>query len=252
MTGVVKDSRQGATESIAPKQSETSPLLGDHQQPHGADDSPANVIFRWEGAMEGDEFDRTTWQLEAKILTRYSWSLVLTFLLQYSLTVSSIFAVGHLGKVELAAASLAALTANISGYFIYLGLVTSLDTLCPQAYGSGRKHLVGLQMQRMIWFLSCVTVPIGLVWFNAASILQAIVPQHDLANLAGKYLRVLLLGTPGYFVFESGKRYLQAQGVFLAGLYVLLFCAPLNALLNWLFVWVEISPKKKGFLPTSC
>ncbi len=165
---------------------------------------------------------------------------MVTFLLQYSLTVSSIFTVGHLGKVELGAVSLASMTATITGFAVYQGLVTSLDTLCAQAYGSGRKKLVGLQMQRMIYFLWLLTIPIAILWLNGEAILRRIVPDPEVAVLAGRYLRILVIGAPGYACFESGKRFVQAQGLFSASLYVLLFCAPLNAFMNWLFVWVSI------------
>src|SRR5450432_2969541 len=104
------------------------------------------------------------------------------------------------------------MTANISGYAIYQGLATSLDTLCAQAYGSGRKHLVGLQLQRMVYFLWVLTIPIGLVWLSAERILEIIVPEKESAALAGLYLKVLLVGAPGYALFESGKRFVQAQG----------------------------------------
>jgi MATE family multidrug resistance protein len=129
------------------------------------------------------------------------------------------------------------MTANITGYAIYQGLATSLDTLCAQAYGSGRKHLVGLQLQRMVYFLWVLTIPIGIVWLSAEKILENIVPEKDSAEFAGLYLRVLLAGAPGYALFESGKRFVQAQGLFSATTYVLLVAAPLNAFMNWLFVW---------------
>ena len=162
---------------------------------------------------------------------------MITSVLQYSLTVASIFTVGHLGKVELGAVSLASMTANISGYAIYQGLATSLDTLCSQAYGSGRKELVGLQLQRMVYFLWLLTIPIGFMWFFAEDILQKIIPERRSAELAGLYLRVLLCGAPGFALFEAGKRFVQAQGLFSATTYVLLVAAPLNAFLNWLLVW---------------
>lgn len=122
---------------------------------------------------------------------------------------------------------------------VYQGLATSLDTLCAQAFGSGKKKLVGLQMQRMVCFLWVITLPIALLWFFADRILNHIVPEKDVADLAGLYLKVVALGAPGYAAFESGKRYVQAQGIFSASLYVLLICAPLNAFMNWLFVWVS-------------
>ena len=217
---------------------ETAPLLGDPDIPYGDYDSPKNLDRKWEEAVTEGKI-QTTWQRETKVLGRYSGPLVLTFLLQFSLTVASIFTVGHLGKVELGAVSLASMTANITGYSIYQGLATSLDTLCAQAFGSGKKKLVGLQTQRMVYFLWTITIPIAIIWLCADQILMRIVPEKEVATLAGLYLKVVLIGAPGYATFEAAKRYLQAQGLFYASLYVLLICAPLNAFMNWLFVWVR-------------
>ena len=216
---------------------ETAPLLGDPQLPYGGQDQSVTLDQKWEKAVLEGKI-KTTWQREFKVLSRYSGPLVLTFLLQYSLTVAGIFTVGHLGKAELGAVSLASMTANITGYAVYQGLATSLDTLCAQAYGSGRKKLVGLQTQRMVYFLWSITIPIGIIWLCAEMILMRIVPEKEVAVLAGQYLRIVLIGAPGYATFESAKRYLQAQGLFYASLYVLLICAPLNVFMNWLFVWV--------------
>ena len=218
------------------RESETAPLLGDGSLPYGGQDDPSLIKQKWEEAVKEGKI-QTTWQREAKTLVRYSLPLMATFLLQYSLTVASIFTVGHIGTPELGAVSLASMTANITGYAIYQGLATSLDTLCAQAYGSGRKKLVGLQMQRMTYFLWAITVPIAVVWLLADKILLALVPEPAVADLAGLYLKVVLAGAPGYAAFEAGKRFVQAQGLFSASLYVLVICAPLNAFMNWFFVW---------------
>lgn len=210
----------------------------DPSRPYGGVDSPEDINKAWEEAVAAGKI-HTTWQREAKTLARYSRSLILTFILQYSLTVASVFTVGHIGKAELGAVSLASMTANITGYAVYQGLATALDTLCPQAYGSGRKTLVGLQMQRMILFLWVITIPISIVWICGSAILSAIVPEKEIAQLAGLYLKILVAGAPGYAAFECGKRYVQAQGLFAATTYCLLICAPLNAFLNWLLVWVS-------------
>ena len=74
------------------------------------------------------------------------------------------------------------MSANITGYAIYQGLATSLDTLCAQAYGSGHKTLVGLQMQRMVYFLWAVTIPIAIIWLSADRILMRIVPEKEVAR----------------------------------------------------------------------
>lgn len=218
--------------------SETTALLGspggDHHEMNAEE-----IDRKWEEAVTAGLIN-TTWRREARVIGRYSLPLMVTFLLQYSLTVASIFTIGHLGKEELGAVSLASMTVSITGNAVYSGLATSLDTLCAQAYGSGKRKLVGLQMLRMVYFLWVVTVPIAVLWYYSEYILAKIVPEKRVAEMAGLYLKVALLGAPGFACFESGKRYLQAQGVFSASLWVLLVCAPLNAFMNWFFVWVRL------------
>lgn len=228
-----QDVSQSAVYTSRP--TETTRLLADGV-PESARTRHERLNAQWEAAVASGKIT-TTWQREAKTITGYAAPLMVTFVLQYSLTVASIFTVGHLGKIELGAVSLASMTANITGFAIYQGLATSLDTLCAQAYGSGRKQLVGLQLQRMVYFLWLITIPIAVVWFFAEDILALIVPERESARFAGLYLRVLIFGAPGYAAFESGKRFVQAQGLFTATTYVLLICAPLNAFMNWLFVW---------------
>lgn len=221
----------GATETTALLNGNAADYL-----PYGGQDSPENIDKKWEEAVTAGKI-QTTWKREAKVLTRYSRSLIVTFVLQYSLTVTSVFMVGHIGKVELGAVSLGTMTANITGFAVYQGLATSLDTLCAQAYGSGHKKLVGLNCQRMFYFLLCCTFPIVAMWLNATRVLSLIVPDQRTAELAGLYLRIVAIGTPGYCCFEGGKRFVQAQGLFTANLYVLLFVAPMNVFFHWLFVW---------------
>jgi len=80
-------------------------------------------------------------------------------------------------------------------------------------------------------------VPIATLWWFSGSVLGSIIPEPETAALAGLYLRVLILGTPGVAAFESGKRFVQAQGLFHATTFVLLVGASVNVLANWFFVW---------------
>jgi hypothetical protein len=82
------------------------------------------------------------------------------------------------------------MTANITCYAPFQGLATSLDTLCAQAYGSGHKHLVGLQLQRMTYFLYSIMVPVAILWVFAEDVLLLIIPEARSAELAGLYLKV--------------------------------------------------------------
>lgn len=85
--------------------SETTSLLS-RATGHGqeAQVASAELAEQWDAAVSAGQI-KTTWQREAKTIALYSRSLVVTFLLQYSINVACIFSVGHIGKIELGAIS---------------------------------------------------------------------------------------------------------------------------------------------------
>jgi len=179
--------------------------------------------------------DTSTWKAESWLLLSYSAPLICTYLLQYFYNVVTIFVAGHIGSDTLAAASIGLTTMVIIGYAVFEGMATALDTLCAQAYGSGNLHGVGMHVQRMVLLMAIAAVPIGAFWICSPWLLALFVKQEYLARMAGRFLQVSLIGLPGYAVFEAAKRFLQAQGEFTSSLVVLIICAPVNVLLNWLF-----------------
>ncbi|KAF4988993.1 hypothetical protein FDECE_14847 [Fusarium decemcellulare] len=220
-----------------PELTETTPLLPDVEPTDTFPSlSPDEVHKQWEEAVATHHIE-TTWQRESKTLIQYAAPLIITFLLHYSVTVGSVLTVGRLGMEELAAVNLATMTASITYYVPVQGLATCLDTLCSQAFGSGHKHLVGIQAQRMTWLLWILMIPIAVLWWFSEPILAALVGGGETATLAALYLRVLIIGMPGVAAFESGKRFVQSQGLFHATTYTLLIGAPLSFLQNWLFVF---------------
>lgn len=178
-----------------------------------------------------------SWWAELWLLSEYSLPLIATYLLQYSFTVITTLVAGHLSADDLAAASLGLTTMNIIGFALFEGMATALDTLCAQAYGSGNITGVGLHVQRMLLFMAVACVPVGSFWFFSSPLLAAFIRQHHLAVKAGSFLKVSIIGLPGYAFFEAGKRFLQAQGDFRTGMIVLIVCAPINAFLSWFFTF---------------
>ncbi|KAI1111986.1 MATE efflux family protein [Nemania sp. NC0429] len=197
--------------------SESTPLL--------VNSSPQDSV----SSSEDDEWS------ELWLLLRYSIPLIATYLLQYSWCVIIIYICGHLSADDLAAASIGMTTMNVVGVTAFEGMATALDTLCSQAYGSGNLTGVGLHVQRMMVLIAIATVPIGAIYAVSPWVLSLFVKQHHLAVLAGTFLRVSIIGMPGYASFEALKRFLQAQGDFKPAMCVLVVCTPLNALFSWYF-----------------
>ena len=94
-----------------------------------------------------------------------------------------------------------------------LGGTTALDTLGSQAFtGSSRPTDLSVHLQRCIVLLWGLMIPVGVVWAFVEPILVALGQPHDLAADTQRFLRVLIIGAPGYIAFESLKKYLQCQG----------------------------------------
>lgn len=216
-----------------------------HHENYGSTVSPAIVdlvggLDEEQGLQPGTKREKSDSLMnEIKVISFSSAPLAVTFFLQYSLAVVSIFTISKIGKKELAAVSLATMTFNITSS-IFTGMSTCLETLCSQAYGAKNYRLVGLYFQRCFALIAVFNIPLVLIWWKSGYLLKFIVPDPALADLAQSYLRVMSFSTPAYIFFETAKRYLQAQNIFAAGQYVLLLVAPINILLNYLLVWSEV------------
>lgn len=175
---------------------------------------------------------------EISILLKSSGPLVLTYFLQYFYQVIIIIVAAQLSTEEIAGVSLGITTANITGFAVFEGMATALDTLCSQAYGSSKFSEVGLYTIRATILVHVVAVlPIGGLWMCSGPIIRWIVPSTTLAMHASGFLRYTLLGVPGFVTFENGKRFLQAQGDFTGGLVILVACLPVNLGLTYGLVY---------------
>ncbi|EGV64041.1 ethionine resistance protein [Yamadazyma tenuis] len=201
------------------------------------DEDEEHIRRTFEEAVVANKIPVTTVSLELRHLLKSSIPLVLTFLLQNSLSTVSVLSVGHLGATELAAVSMGSMTANITGYAAIQGVATALDTLCPQAFGAKKYHLVGAYFQKCTALIFTFMLPILVVWlFFGYQLICLMVPDKETAKLSAVYLQYITPGIPGYILFECGKRFLQAQGVYHISTYVLFIAAPSNAIMNFYFV----------------
>jgi len=104
---------------------------------------------------EGIVYEYTSMGRESKLLFKYSLPLTITYLLQYTFSLVTIFVVGHIGTNELGAVSLATMTANITGLAVYEGLATSKTLKSSTSeYMPTNKHRSRYALCTSIWIRS--------------------------------------------------------------------------------------------------
>ena len=94
-----------------------------------------------------------------------------------------------------------------------LGMASALDTLCGQAFGAGQHHLLGIYMQRAMFLLTVVSIPLAVVWFYTGEILLLFGQDPDIATEAGAYARWMIPALFAYGLLQCHVRFLQTQNI---------------------------------------
>lgn len=155
----------------------------------------------------------SVWE-ELRLLAGMAWPLAVSFLGTFALTFVNVVVAGHLGETEIAAVLMGALVTNITGFALIVGMASGIESLASQAFGAQNYAAVGHVLVRACCIcLLLIALPAAIVWFNAEAILRGLGQNATLAQLAGRYARLMVPSLPGYVCFEAAKRWLQCQGV---------------------------------------
>ncbi|GAB7360340.1 hypothetical protein MBLNU230_g8298t1 [Neophaeotheca triangularis] len=212
---------------------ETTSLL---PKPDDGDSSPA----------EGESYDleddqKTRMQLvgaEFWLLLKSSVPIILAYALQNSLQTASVLIVGRLSPEALSVAAFSYMFAMCSAWLIGMGGTTAIDTLASASFTGGKnKHDLGIILQRAFFVLSIFYIPVAILWLCSESVFRLLGQEEYICQQSSRFLMVLIPGGLGYIFFECMKKFLQAQEIMRPGSYVLLITSPINAGLNFLFIY---------------
>ncbi|TKY74409.1 TRANSPARENT TESTA protein 12 [Spatholobus suberectus] len=145
---------------------------------------------------------------------------------------------GHLGDVELAAISIANTVIVGFNFGLLLGMASALETLCGQAFGAKRYHMLGIYMQRswIVLFLCCFLLLPFYVF--ATPLLKFLGQPDDVAEWSG-IVAVWLIPLHFSFAFQFPlQRFLQCQLKTAVIAWVSLLGLVVNVVTSWLLIYV--------------
>ncbi|GAV83242.1 LOW QUALITY PROTEIN: MatE domain-containing protein, partial [Cephalotus follicularis] len=195
------------------------------------------------GLKEVDDHDPENFKdLKSKIWieTKKLWHIVgpsiFSRVASYSMNIITQAFAGHLGEVELAAISIANTVIVGFNFGLLLGMASALETLCGQAFGAKRYHMLGIYMQRswIVLFLCCFLLLPFYVF--ATPILKLLGQPDDVAEMSG-VLAIWMIPLHFSFAFQFPlQRFLQSQLKTQVLAWVSLVGLVINILTSWLFV----------------
>ncbi|KAL0789094.1 hypothetical protein Bca101_005340 [Brassica carinata] len=114
----------------------------------GDPESRIPLLKSHETAVEdGGGLKRRVW-VETKKLWQIVGPAIFTRITTYSMLVITQAFAGHLGDLELAAISIVNNVVVGFNFGLLLGMASALETLCGQAFGAKKYHMLGVYMQR--------------------------------------------------------------------------------------------------------
>ncbi|KAI3852858.1 hypothetical protein MKW92_049200 [Papaver armeniacum] len=173
---------------------------------------------------------------EVKKQLRLAGPLILVNFLQFSLQLISVMFVGHLGQLSLASASIATSFASVCGFSFLMGMGGALDTLCGQSYGAKQHRMLGIYMQRAMFVLLLVSVPLAFIWANTGRILMAVGQDQEISIEAGVYARFMIPSIFAFGLLQCQVKFLQAQSI----VFPMMITSAVTALSHMLVCWILV------------
>lgn len=96
-------------------------------------------------------------------------------------------------------------------WFVQLGMVSGLETLCGQAYGAKQYHMLGIYLQ-LSWLVLVVTTTLVMPMFRFANlILKALGQEECIAEMAGTIGLWFISVIYSFIISFSCQIFLQSQ-----------------------------------------
>ncbi|KAJ1958619.1 ethionine resistance protein [Linderina pennispora] len=163
--------------------------------------------------------------------------IVISSTSQLLIMVPMLAAVGRLGTVALASMNLAGLYAGLFGVTPLAGIAMALDTFCSQSFTAAKdKRILGVLLQRALLIGSLTMVLIYPVWWESKRVFEWFGVPTEVAEVAGRLLRVYFFGIALLISYEFLRSFLFAQGIRRFAL----MAQPIGLVVGWSLTWVLI------------
>ncbi|KAG6754561.1 hypothetical protein POTOM_040350 [Populus tomentosa] len=179
---------------------------------------------------------RATW-VELKILLPLAAPAIVVYLLNFFVSISTQMFCGHLGNLELAAASLG--NNGIQGlvFGVMLGMGSAVETLCGQAFGANKYEMLGVYMQRSTILLTLAGLVLMFIYIFCKPILIGLHESPAISSAAAIFVYGLI---PQIFAYACNfpiQKFLQAQSVIFPSTCISAAALVLHLILCWVVIF---------------
>lgn len=225
----------------------TQPILSDHRNSHVVPESPGETVSsELEDILSDTSLTpfrryKKALSLELGSLFRLAGPTVVVYLLNNLTSISTQIFCGHLGNLQLAAATLGNNGVQVFAFGLLLGMGSAVETLCGQAFGARQFDMLGVYLQRSTILLMLTAIPLMLIYIFSKPLLILIGQSVEISTAAALFIYGLI---PQIFAYAANfpiQKFLQAQSLVNPSAYIaagmLLVHIPLTYLAMYVWGW---------------
>ncbi|XP_031278529.1 protein DETOXIFICATION 40-like [Pistacia vera] len=176
-------------------------------------------------------------RIELKLLFHLAAPAVIVYMINYVMSMSTQIFSGHLGNLELAAASLGNTGIQVFAYGLMLGMGSAVETLCGQAYGARKYEMLGIYLQRSTILLTLTGILLSFIYIFSKPILILLGESPEIASAAAVFVYGLIPQIFAYSLNFPIQKFLQAQSIVAPSAYISTATLVIHLLLSWVAVY---------------
>ncbi|KAL6973605.1 Protein DETOXIFICATION 16, partial [Sarracenia purpurea var. burkii] len=117
-----------------------------------------------------------------------------------------------------------------------MGMASALDTLCGQSYGAKQYHMLGIQMQRAMFVLLLVSIPLAVIWANTGPILVTLGQDPEISQVSQLFAQYMIPSIFAYSLLQCLVKFLQTQN----NVFPMMISSGITTLLHLLLCWILV------------
>ncbi|USH03944.1 MATE family efflux transporter [Grimontia kaedaensis] len=185
------------------------------------------------------------YRLEAKSIIKLGIPVFIAQLAQTSMSFVDTVMAGGVSATDMAAVAVAT-SIWLPSILFGIGILIAMVPIIAQLNGSGRQNKIPFQVQQGIYLAILLSVPIGLLLYNASHIINYMNVEEALTEKTIGYLYAVILAVPAFLLFQVLRNLAEGISLTVPAMIIGFIGLAANVPLNWIFVYGKFGAPALG------
>ncbi|MEL0657881.1 MATE family efflux transporter [Psychromonas arctica] len=176
--------------------------------------------------------------IESKKIIKLSVPLFIAQFAQTAMGFVDTVMAGGVSSTDMAAVAIAS-SIWLPCILFGVGVLMAVVPLTAQAHGANELEQIPKTGQQGLYLALLLSIPIGVILFNAGMLMKLMDIEELLALITVKYLYAMIFAIPAFLLFQALRNYIEGLSLTKPAMVIGFLGLLVNIPLNWMFVYGE-------------